>query len=130
MVMTNKTECRSEEQYHEEAGIYEMGAKLTTLRNTALALCYPTAEFGYAAWDGSAHAKKVDVTLNNTMRIISGRLKLTNVKHLPQICGIIAPEVRREVAADADRARMEMDLRHIVYRQEVAASQLKSRKFR
>ncbi len=92
----------------------------------ALALRFSTTKFGYAASGDSAHAKKVDVALNNTMRIISGCLKPTNIKHLPQIYGIAPPEVRREVAADAERATMEMNSHHIMYWQKAAASRPKS----
>lgn len=104
------------------------GARPSTLRTTALALCYSTAEYGCPAWGGSAHAKKIDVALNNTMRIISGCLKPTNVKYLPRICGIAPPGVRREVAADAERARMELDPRHVMHGQTAITSRLKSRR--
>ncbi|GFS08935.1 hypothetical protein ElyMa_006607900 [Elysia marginata] len=46
------------------------GADPKTLRTTALALSYSTAEYSSAVWARSCHAKKVDTELNNACRII------------------------------------------------------------
>jgi len=57
----------------------------TTLRSSALALVYSTAEYCAPVWLNSAHTNKVDVQLNQTMRIITGSIKSTPVKWLPTL---------------------------------------------
>ena len=54
------------------------GATPTTLRSSALALCYSAAEYACPVWERSTHAKKLDATLNETCRMITGCLKPTN----------------------------------------------------
>ena len=54
------------------------GATPTTLRSSALALCYSAAEYACPVWERSNHAKKLDATLNETCRMITGCLKPTN----------------------------------------------------
>lgn len=49
-----------------------MGAAVACLRKTATALVYSCAEYCCATWLNSAHAKKIDVELNGTMRLITG----------------------------------------------------------
>ena len=56
------------------------GATPTTLRSSALALCYSAAEYACPVWERSTHAKKLDATLNETCRMITGCLKPTNTK--------------------------------------------------
>lgn len=51
------------------------GGNATCLRTSALALVYSVAEYCSSAWLTSAHAKKIDVILNQAMRIITGRLR-------------------------------------------------------
>ena len=48
------------------------GASPQTLKSTALALCYSTAEYACPVWERSAHAKKIDPALNATCRLITG----------------------------------------------------------
>ena len=50
------------------------GATPTTLRSSALALCYSAAEYACPVWERSTHAKKLDATLNETCRMITSRL--------------------------------------------------------
>ena len=54
-----------------------MGSKSLHLENRrgALALVYSAAEYASPAWCRSAHSKKLDITLNETMRIVTGCLK-------------------------------------------------------
>ena len=44
----------------------------------------------------SKHTKKLDVVLNNTMRIITGCLKPTPIEYLSVLAGIPPPHLRRE----------------------------------
>ena len=48
------------------------GASANTLRSSALALCYPAAEYCATVWSRCAHTSQVDVQLNSAMRLISG----------------------------------------------------------
>ena len=54
------------------------GPTPTTLRSSALALCYSAAEYACPVWERSTHAKKLSATLNETCRMITGCLKPTN----------------------------------------------------
>jgi len=57
------------------------GRDPTTLRKTALALIYSAAEYVCLVWISSVHAKKVDVAVNETCRIITGCLKPTSINN-------------------------------------------------
>jgi len=104
------------------------GARPDVLRTTALALSFSAAEYGCAVWGRSSHTKKVDTALNHTCRIITGCLRPTKVENLYAACGIAPPEIRREVATDKERAKMENDIRHPMFGQEDKSGRLKSRK--
>ncbi len=104
------------------------GAGPRTLRTTTLALYYSTAEYGCAAWARFAHAKKVDIVLNNTMRIVSGCLRPTGIRHLPRACGIAPSAVRRSISVDVERTKKDRDPHHTMYGENAATSRLKSRK--
>ena len=53
------------------------GANPQTLKATAMALCYSTAEYCAPVWANSCHAKKVDPELNYSCRTITGNLRST-----------------------------------------------------
>lgn len=74
------------------------GAKTRTLRLSALALCYSSAEYCAPVWCRSSHTKLVDVQLNASMRTISGTLRPTPLPWLPVLSNIAPPHIRREVA--------------------------------
>ena len=63
------------------------GATPTTLRSSALALCYSAAEYDCPVWERPTHAKKLDATLNETCRMITGCLKPTHTNSLPVLAG-------------------------------------------
>ena len=75
------------------------GTHPSTIKTTALALCYSTAEYACPVWERSAHAHKVDPVLNNACRPITGCLQPTNVENLYLPAGIAPPAVRRSVTA-------------------------------
>ena len=71
------------------------GATPTTLRSSAIALCYsdaeyacPDAEYACPVCGRSTHANKLDATLNETCRMITGYLKPINTNSLPLLAGI------------------------------------------
>ena len=78
------------------------GSNAQTLRTSALALCYSTAEYCAPVWARSAHTRLVDVQLNCSMRVISGTIKSTPVEWLPVLSNIAPPHIRR----DAHTARL------------------------
>lgn len=75
------------------------GAHASTLRSSALALCYSAAEYCAPVWARSHHTNLVDVKLNASMRIISGTLRPTPLPWLPVLSNISPPHLRREEAS-------------------------------
>ena len=67
------------------------GAHQTTLRTSALALCYGTAEYCALVWERSKHSKKIDTQLNTAMNILPGTLKLKPSVWLPTMATIAPP---------------------------------------
>ncbi|KAJ8402916.1 hypothetical protein AAFF_G00362300 [Aldrovandia affinis] len=104
------------------------GACPKTLRATALALCFSTAEYACPAWERSTHAKKLDPALNESCRYITGCLKPTNTNNLYILAGIAPPDIRRAVASRTERRRQTTDERHPLHGHVPAPSRLKSRK--
>jgi len=74
------------------------GASAKTLKTTALALCYSTAEYCAPVWARSSHTKLVDVQLNTSMRTITGTLRPTPLPWLPVLSNIPPPHLRRQEA--------------------------------
>ena len=104
------------------------GASVSTLRATALALCYSAAEYACPVWERSSHSKKLDPILNDSCRAISGCLKPTNVSSLYVLSGIAPPDIRRSVASSVERLRQSQDSRHPCYDIQPSQKRLKSRK--
>ena len=104
------------------------GADPETLRTTALALSYSTAEYASAVWARSSHAKKVDPELNNACRIVTGQLRPTPLPLLYRTAGIAPPHIRREINARTEKYKQETDVRHPMFDHTYPNSRLKSRK--
>ena len=105
------------------------GTNPYTLRTTALALCFSTAEYTYPVWERSAHAGKIDSALNDTCRRITGCLKPTPLNKVYSLAGIALPSsIRREVYSQSERQKCNLDQRHPMYGLTAAPSRLKSRK--
>ena len=64
------------------------GTSPSTIKTTALALSYSTAEYACPVWERSTHAEKIDPVLNEACRLITGCLKPTKVESLYQLAGI------------------------------------------
>ena len=71
------------------------GANAKTLRTAALAIVYSSAEYATPVWSRSSHTKKLDVSLNDTMRIITGCVKPTPTHLFPVLSGIAPAKLRR-----------------------------------
>ena len=76
------------------------GAGASTLRTSAMALCYSVAEYCSPVWCQSAHISQVDTQLNSTMRLVSGTLRPTQLPWLPVLSNIAPPALRRKEATD------------------------------
>ena len=74
------------------------GAVATTLRTATLALVHSTAEYCAPVWCRSAHTRLIDPTINDTLRIVAGCLRLTPGDSLPILAGIQPAELRRRGA--------------------------------
>ena len=72
------------------------GADFSTLRSSALALCYSAAEYCSLAWSQSHHCYKVDVALNEYLRLVSGYIKPTPTDTLPVLRGIEPADIRKD----------------------------------
>ena len=101
----DQKESRNKKQHHPQTKNPKWGATPTTLRSSALALCYSAAEYACPVWERSAHANKLDATLNETCRMITGCLKPTNTNSLPLIAGIAPSDTRRAVTSRTERTR-------------------------
>ena len=64
--------------------------------SSALALVYSAAEYAAPVWCRSSHTNKLDTTLNDTLRIITGCLKPTPTEFLPVLSGIVPASLCRE----------------------------------
>lgn len=83
------------------------GSSASTLRSSALGLVYSCAEYCAPVWLNSTHSNRVDVQLNNTMRIISGTIKSTPTHWLPTLSHIPPPHLRRQKALVREYQKIE-----------------------
>ena len=86
-----------------------------------------TAEFACPVWECSKHAIKLDSTLNECCRIITGCLKPTRTDHLHILAGIAPPGIRRAVASQSERVRQLDDPCHHMFQHTPETSCLHSR---
>ena len=103
------------------------GTDAKTIRTTALALCFSTAEYAAPVWNRSSHATKIDPALNAACRSITGCLRPTRVDDLYLLSGIAPPHIRREVSAQMEKTKQENDPLHPLYHHEPVNKRLKSR---
>ena len=88
------------------------GANASTIRTTALALCYSVAECAAPVCAGSSHAQK---------------LKPTKVEDLYLLAGIVPPDIRRDGCARVVKTKQETNEAHSLYGQNPAERRLESR---
>ncbi|UYV73364.1 hypothetical protein LAZ67_10002861 [Cordylochernes scorpioides] len=81
-----------------QTGRLFLGSDANTLRTSALALIFSTAEYCAPVWEGSCHTKLIDTQLNSTLRIITGVCQPTRIDWLPVLAHISPPELRRKEA--------------------------------
>jgi hypothetical protein len=74
------------------------GSNAQTLGTASLALVHSSVEYCAPVWLNSAHVHKLDVQLNNVMRLITGTVQWTELQWLPVLSNIAPPKLRREAA--------------------------------
>ena len=79
------------------------GTNASTIRTTALALCYYVAEYAAPFWARSSHAQKLNPELISACRAVTGCLKPTNVEYLFLLDGIAPPDIRRDVMCSSGK---------------------------
>ena len=104
------------------------GTNARTIRTTALALCYSTAEYAAPVWERSAYAHLLNTELNQACRAITGCLRPTNVENLYLLAGIAPPEIRRSVCARVERTKQVERETHSLFGHTPARRRLKSRR--
>ena len=103
------------------------GANPQTLRTTALALSYSTAEYCAPVWGRSSHADKIDPALNNACRVITGTLRPTPLPAVYRLAGIAPPQIRRDAKTMDHKFKQETDTRHPLSGHGAPRGRLKSR---
>ena len=76
------------------------GANAKALRTAALAFVYSSAVYATPIWSRSSHTKKLDVSLNDTMRIVTACVKPTPTHLLSVLSGIAPAKLRRNYVAN------------------------------
>ena len=104
------------------------GTNARTIRTTALALCYSTAEYAALVWERSAYAHLLNPELNQACRAITGCLRPTNVENLYLLARIAPPEIRRSVCARVERTKQVEREIHSMFGHTPARRRLKSRR--
>ena len=104
------------------------GTNASTIRTTALALCYSIAEYAAPVWARSTYADILDPELNKACRAITGCLKPTYVEDLYLLAGIAPPDIRRDVCTRMERTKQIEQVTNSLFGQIPARSRLKSRK--
>jgi hypothetical protein len=74
----------------------KLGSGKQTLRTTRTALVHSATEYCTPVWLNSVHVNKVDVQLNNAIRLNTGTVKSTPLQWLSVLSNIAPPRLRRE----------------------------------
>ena len=83
---------------------------------------YSAAEHASPAWCRSTHTRKLDVALNDTMRIITGCMRPTETTFLPVLAGITPPDIRREACVAKITATAKNNSDHLLHHKVTAVS--------
>ena len=102
------------------------GANANTIRRTALALSYSTAQYTAPVCARSPHAKNQNPRLNQACRSVTGCLKPTNIEDLYFVSGV-APRALRCVCARVERQKQSTRETHSLFGQIPATKRMKSR---
>ena len=101
------------------------------VRTGALALVYSAAEYAAPAWCRNTHVKKkLDVTLNDTLRIVNGCRRPTPVKYIPVLLGIAPPALRREHHTSTLIKKALLNTTHLLHARIATAQNLNRQRLR
>ena len=103
------------------------GANVSTIRTTALALCYSVAEYAAPVWARLSHAQKLNPELSSACRAVTGCLKPTNVEDLYLLAGIAPSDIRRDVCVRVEKTKQETNEAHSLYGQNPTERRLELR---
>ena len=81
------------------------GTNASTIKTTALTLCYSVTEYAAPVWWRSKHTHLLDPELNHACRANTGCLRPTNVEDFYLLAGIAPSNIRRDVCARIERAK-------------------------
>ena len=98
-----------------------------TMRTTAITLWLSMAEYCCPVWARSTHRKLIDITLNETCRLITECIRPTAIPDLYVLSGIAPPEIRRRVHSQNERSKQLTYQRHRLHHHQPAKSRLHSR---
>jgi hypothetical protein len=87
------------------------------IKFAATQIVYSTAEYCALVWLNSVHTNKIDIQLNNTMRIISGTVKSTQLQWLPVLANIAPPKLRHEATIVREMVNYRRHARSLLYEQ-------------
>ena len=96
---------------------FKWGANPSTIRTTALALSYSTAENDAPVWERSPYAKTLNLELNQACRSVTECLKPTSAEDLYLLSGIASPVIRRDVCARVEIQKESSRGSHSLFRQ-------------
>ena len=91
------------------------GTSGSTLRTGAMTIVLSAAEYDCPVWCHSFHAQKLDMSLNETLRIVSGCPHAIPMHYLPVICGIAPFNLCREAATWALIAEVRASPDHLLH---------------
>ena len=103
------------------------GANASTIRTTALALCYSVAEYAAPVWARSSHAQKLNPELNSACSALTGCLKPTNVEDMYFLAGIPPLDIQKDIYTRMKTTKQETNEAHSLYGQNPAERRIKSR---
>ena len=106
---------------------WKWGANASTIRTTALALCYSVAMCAAPVWARSPHAQKLNPELNSVCRAVTGCLKPINVEGLYLLAGIAPPDMGRYLCARVEKTKQETNEAHSLYGQNPGERRIESR---
>ena len=81
-----------------------------------MAIVLTSAEYACLVWCCSTHAQKLDMCLNETLRIVSGCLRTMHTHYLPVICRIAPFNLRQEATNRALVTKVGAFLDHILHK--------------
>ena len=106
----------------------EWGTNVSTIRTTALALCYSISKYAAPVWARSTYTDILYPELNKACRAITGCIKSKYLEDLYLLAEIAPPDIRIDVCARMERAKQMEQETHSLFGHIPARSRLKSRK--